>query len=180
MSDNNDLIKMQYPIGKFSFVENVTSEARKTFIGEIAVAPEKLKEAVSGLNDEQLNTPYRHDGWTIRQVVHHIPDSHLNAFARMKFALTENKPTIKAYDEKEWAKLEDYYQTPIEVSLNLLEALHKRWIILLQSINEGDFKKELYHPELGLISIDFLVAQYAWHGKHHISHITSLRERMGW
>ena len=175
-----ELAKLQYPIGKFSFKEDVTSESRKNFIKEIESLPPKLREAVNNLNDEQLNTPYRHDGWTVRQVVHHIPDSHLNAFVRIKLALTENEPTIKTYEEKDWAKLHDYYQTPIEVSLSLLEALHKRWVVLLNSLKENDFQRKFKHPEWGLISIDFAVAQYAWHGNHHVAHITSLRERMGW
>jgi len=175
-----DLKKLQYPIGKFSFKEDVTPESRKNFINEIESLPGKLRNAVKGLNDEQLDTPYRHDGWTIRQVVHHIPDSHLNAYVRIKLALTETEPTIKTYDEQEWAKLHDYYQTPIEVSINLLDSLHKRWIILLKSLNEKDFQKKFKHPDWGLVSVDYAVAQYAWHGNHHVAHITSLRERMGW
>jgi hypothetical protein len=180
MADQEELLKLQYPIGKFSFKEDVTSESRKNFINEIESLPLKLKKAVSGLSDEQLDTPYRHDGWTIRQVIHHIPDSHLNAYVRMKLALTEKEPLIKTYEEKEWAKLHDYYQTPISVSIDLLEALHKRWVILLNSLNEKEFHKKFKHPEWGLVSVDFLVAQYAWHGTHHVSHITSLRNRMGW
>jgi hypothetical protein len=180
MSDEENLTKLKYPIGKFEFKKDVTSESRKTFIKEIELLPGKLSKAVSGLNDEQLDTPYRHDGWTVRQVVHHIPDSHLNAYVRIKLALTEKEPTIKTYEEKEWAKLHDYYQTPIEVSINLLEALHKRWVVLLNSLNENDFRRKFKHPDWGLISIDYLVSQYAWHGNHHVSHITSLRERMGW
>jgi len=180
MAGQNDLTMLQYPIGKFSFKEDVTPESRKNFIKEIEELPSKLKKAVSGLTDEQLDTPYRHDGWTIRLVVHHIPDSHLNAYVRIKLTLTEKEPLIKTYEEKEWAKLHDYYQTPIQVSLDLLEALHKRWVILLNSLNENDFQKKFKHPEWGLNTIDFLIAQYAWHGNHHVSHITALRERMGW
>lgn len=179
MADQS-LNNLQYPIGKFDFKENVSAESRKTFIKEIELLPSKLKKAVTGLNDEQLDTPYRHDGWTIRQVVHHIPDSHLNAYVRTKLALTEKEPVIKTYEEKEWAKLHDYYQTPIEVSIILLEALHKRWVILLNSLDENDFRRKFKHPEWGLVSIDYVVSQYAWHGSHHVSHITSLRERMGW
>jgi hypothetical protein len=180
MFDKEDLSKLQYPIGKFEFKGDLTSESRKTFIKEIELLPWKLRKAVSGLNDEQLDTPYRHDGWTVGQVAHHIPDSHINAYVRIKLALTENEPTIKTYEEKEWAKLKDYYQTPIEVSLNLLEALHKRWIILLNSLDDNDFRKKFKHPDWGLISIDYVVAQYAWHGNHHVAHITALRGRMGW
>lgn len=174
------LIKLQYPIGKFSFKDDVTTESRKNSIKEIENLPVKLRKAIKGLDDKQLDTPYRHNGWTIRQVVHHIPDSHLNAYVRMKLALTEKEPAIKTYDENEWAKLQDYYQTPIEISLNLLDALHKRWVILLNSLKENDFHKKFKHPEWGLISVDYAVAQYAWHGNHHTAHITSLRERMGW
>ncbi len=180
MSNKEDLTKLQYPIGKFSFKENVTSESRNNFIDEIESLPAKLRNAVKNLNDEQLDTPYRHDGWTIRQVIHHIPDSHLNAYVRMKLALTENEPEIKTYEEKEWAKLYDSFQTPIDVSLNLLDSLHKRWVILLKSLKEEDFKRKFRHLEWGLISIDYAVAQYAWHGNHHLAHITSLKERMGW
>lgn len=180
MADNNDITKLKYPTGKFEFKEEVTPESRKAFIKEIKALPEKLKKAVDGLTDEQLDTPYRHDGWTVRQVIHHIPDSHLNAFVRIKLALTEDEPAIKTYEEKEWAKLHDYYQTPIEVSLNLLDAVHKRWVVLLNSLSDDDFRRKVKHPDWGLISVDYLVAQYAWHGNHHAAHITSLRERMGW
>src|SRR5690606_32402842 len=128
-----DLANLQYPIGKFSFKEDITPESRKNFIKEIEVLPAKLQDSIRGLSDEQLDTPYRHDGWTVRQVVHHIPDSHLNAYVRIKLALTENEPLIKTYEENEWSRLHDYYQTPIDVSLKLLDALHKRWVILLNS-----------------------------------------------
>ncbi|RPI72075.1 MAG: putative metal-dependent hydrolase [Ignavibacteriales bacterium] len=175
-----DLAKLQYPIGEFSFKEDVTPESRKNFIKEIESLPAELRKAVKDLTDEQLDTPYRHDGWTIRQVVHHIPDSHINAYVRIKLALTETEPVIKTYEEKEWAKLHDYYQTPIDVSLTLIDALHKRWVILLNSLDEGGFHRKFKHPEWGLITVDFAVAQYAWHGNHHVAHITSLRERMGW
>ncbi|HSP88682.1 MAG TPA: putative metal-dependent hydrolase [Ignavibacteriaceae bacterium] len=180
MIEQTDLNKLKYPIGQFIFNGNITDESRKNFIKEIELLPGKLKKAVAGLNNEQLDTPYRKDGWTVRQVIHHIPDSHINAYVRFKLALTEDQPTIKTYEENEWAKLQDYYQTPIEVSLALTEAIHTRWIILLNSLEENNFKKKLKHPDWGLISLDFIVAQYAWHGKHHTSHITSLKERMGW
>lgn len=180
MADGEKLIKLQYPIGKFYYREDAKEESRKAYIKEIEDLPAKLRHAVKGLNDKQLDTPYRPDGWTVKQVVHHIPDSHLNAYVRIKLALTEDEPIIKTYEEKEWAKLHDYSRTPIEVSLDLLEVLHKRWVILLNSLKDNDFCKKLNHPELGLISIDFTVANYAWHGNHHVAHITSLRERMGW
>ena len=175
-----NLTALQYPIGKFKFDDNIDSEKRNNFILEIESTPAKLRQAVKGLTDKQLDTQYRPDGWTVRQVVHHIPDSHLNAYVRMKLALTQEEPTICAYDEKEWAKLNDVFHTPIEVSLNLLESLHKRWIVLLKSLNENDCKRKFNHPEAGIRTVDWLIALYAWHGNHHIAHITSLRERMGW
>jgi hypothetical protein len=175
-----DITTLQYPIGKFSFKDDMTPEKRNNCIREIESTPAKLRDAVKGLTDEQLDTPYRPEGWTVRQVVHHVPDSHLNAYLRMKLALTETEPTICAYEEKEWAKLNDIFQTPIDVSLNLLDSLHKRWVVLLKSLTEEDYKRKFIHPESGLKSVDWLIAVYAWHGKHHTAHITSLRERMGW
>lgn len=180
MKNNKEMLKLQYPIGKFSFNNDLTRDSRKKHIEEIEVLPLRLKSAVKGLDDEQLDTPYRQGGWTVRQVIHHIPDSHLNAYVRIKLALTEDEPAIKPYDEKEWAKLKDYNLTPVEVSLDLLEAVHKRWVILLNSLEEYDFSKKFNHPETGLISLDYTVAHYAWHGNHHLAHITKLRERMDW
>ena len=171
---------LRYPIGKFSPLSNPTQEQRRKLINEINRAPAKLRAAVSGLSEKQLNTPYRPEGWTVRQVVHHIPDSHLNAYVRFKLALTERQPTIKPYDEKLWASLEDVRKTPVETSLSLLESLHERWVVLLRSLDAGDFARTLQHPELGIMTLDALLAMYAWHGRHHVAHITSLRERMGW
>ena len=171
---------LRYPIGKFSPVSNPTQEQRRKLINEISRAPAKLRAAVSGLSEKQLNTPYRPEGWTVRQVVHHVPDSHLNAYVRFKLALTERQPTIKPYDEKLWASLEDVRKTPVETSLSLLESLHERWVVLLRSLAAGDFARTLQHPELGIMTLDALLAMYAWHGRHHVAHITSLRERMGW
>ena len=147
----------------------------------IAVAPERMRSAVAGLDESQLDTPYRDGGWTVRQVVHHVPDSHLNAYLRLKFALTESTPTIKPYDEAEWAKLDDVRVTPIEVSLSLLESLHTRWVGLMRALRPEDFRRGFKHPEHdGTQTLDWLVAMYAWHSRHHVAHITSLRERMGW
>jgi uncharacterized damage-inducible protein DinB len=179
MSTSN-LTALQYPIGKFSFDDNVATEKRNNFIFEIESAPVKLREAVKGLTDKQLDTPYRPEGWTVRQVIHHIADSHINAYTRMKFALTEVEPTIHAYEEKDWAKLNDVFQTPIEVSIDLLDSLHKRWVVLLKSLTEADCKRKFNHPEAGIRTVDWLIALYAWHGKHHTAHITFLKERMGW
>jgi DinB superfamily len=139
-----------------------------------------LRAVIAGLNEEQLNTPYRDRGWTVRQVIHHVPESHMNAYIRFKLALTENEPTIKPYDETAWAETADVRETPLEVSLVLLENLHKRWVVLLQSMSDADFSKQFRHPELGVVPLEKNLALYAWHGKHHTAHITSLRERMQW
>ena len=171
----------RYPIGPFQRREELTAEERAAMLDEIAAAPARMRAAVAGLSDEQLDTPYREGGWTLRQVVHHVPDSHLNAYCRLKLALTEEQPTIRPYDEATWADLPDSQLTPIEVSLTLLESLHARWMILFRSLQPADFRRTLRHPEHeGTPTIDWLVAMYAWHGKHHVGHITSLRKRMDW
>ena len=171
---------LRYPIGKFNLQADVTEAQRNRFIDEIAEAPSRLRRAVADLSPEQLETPYRPGGWTVRQVVHHIPDSHLNSYSRFKLALTEDEPTIKPFREDRWAELEDTRRTPVEVSLALLEALHERWVVLLRSLSAADFERTFHHPELGVVPLSKNVALYAWHGKHHVAHITSLRERMGW
>ncbi len=172
---------LRYPIGRFERRDSLTPEERRAFIEQIAATPRRMRDAVRGLSDGQLDTPYREGGWTVRQVVHHVPDSHMNAYMRLKHALTEESPTIKPYDEAEWAKLSDSRDTPIETSLQLLEALHKRWDTLLRSLTDTDFQRTFRHPEHeGSVTIDWLVALYAWHGRHHAAHITSLRERMKW
>ncbi|WP_020527727.1 YfiT family bacillithiol transferase [Flexithrix dorotheae] len=170
----------KYPIGQYQYPGGYNDQERKALIAEIEDTPKKLYEAVAGLSEKQLDTPYRIGGWSVRQVVHHLPDSHLNSFARFKLALTEDCPQIKAYNEAAWATLCDYKETPLETSLKLLECLHQRWVILLRSLQEDDFKKRFYHPENGTVSLDYNLGLYAWHGKHHIAHITSLRERMKW
>ena len=139
-----------------------------------------MRKAIEGLSAEQLETPYRDGGWTVRQVVHHVPDSHLNSYIRFKLALTENEPTIKPYDEAKWAELIDARMAPTEASLQLLEALHDRWTLLLRSLSVNDAQRRFHHPELGVVTIDQYIALYAWHGAHHAAHITSLRERKGW
>ena len=156
-----------------------TPELRQAAIEEIASTPAKMRAAVAGLNDAQLDTPYREGGWTVRQVVHHVPDSHLNAFVRLKLALTEEKPTIKAYNEAAWAELADA-KLPIEVSQALLDSVHARWDALWRSMKPEHFSRVLVHPDLGERTVDWLVFVYAWHGKHHVAHITALRERSGW
>ena len=150
-------------------------------IDAIARAPEDIRAAVRGMSEPQLDTPYRPEGWTVRQVVHHVPDSHLNAYVRFKLALTEDTPTIKPYDEAEWAKLSDVRDTPIETSLTLLSAIHDRWVRLLRAMTPGDFGRKLNHPDWEApLSLDTVLALYAWHGPHHTAQITSLRQRMGW
>jgi uncharacterized damage-inducible protein DinB len=157
-----------------------TDDERRRLIDEIAETPLRLRAAIRAMSDEQLDTPYRPGGWTVRQVVHHVPDSHLNSYIRFKLALTEEEPTIRPYDEDRWAQLEDSRITPPEVSLALLDALHERWVTLLRSLAPEDFQRTFRHPELGLVSLNKNVALYAWHGRHHVAHITSLSERRGW
>ena len=170
---------LRYPVGKFQRAENVSEAQRRSLIGAIAETPAKLRAAIAGLNDRQLDTPYRPGGWTVRQVVHHLPDSHMNSYVRFKLALTENEPTIKTYEESLWAKLGDAKE-PIEPSLALLDNLHKRWIALVNSLGPSDWQRKLRHPEMGLLTLDDMVQLYAWHSRHHVAHITSLREREGW
>ena len=170
----------RYPIGKFSYEGSVTAEQRTTFLDEIAQTPSSLRAAVKGLSEAQLDTPYRDQGWTVRQVVHHVPDSHMNAFVRFKLALTEDEPTIKPYAEGRWALLGDVKATPIEVSLTLLDSLHDRWMRLLRSITPDEWKRTFRHPEVGVLRLDKTLALYAWHGQHHVAHITELRKRMSW
>jgi uncharacterized damage-inducible protein DinB len=171
---------LRYPLGRFDFEHEPTDEERRRFIDQIAEAPLRLREAVRGLSDEQLDTEYRPGGWTVRQVVHHLPDSHLNSYVRFKLALTEEEPAIKPYDEDGWARLEDTRITPPATSLDLLEALHARWVVLLRSLSPEDFQRTFRHPDLGKVSLNKNVGLYAWHGRHHIAHITKLRERLGW
>ena len=171
---------LQYPVGKFHWSGGASDEQLRQWIDEIAAAPAQFRAAVSGLSPEQIDTPYRPGGWTVRQVIHHVPDSHLNSYVRFRLALTEQEPTIKPYDQERWAELRDSRTAPIEVSLLLLESLHERWTILLRSLTASDWKLTFRHPELGVVTLEQNAGLYAWHGRHHIAHITSLRERMGW
>ncbi|HTU34118.1 MAG TPA: bacillithiol transferase BstA [Candidatus Acidoferrum sp.] len=170
---------LRYPVGKFQRAENLSDTQRASLICAVAEAPAKLRQAVAGLTEQQLDTPYRPGGWTVRQVVHHLPDSHMNSFIRFKLGLTENEPTIKTYDEASWAKLADA-KAAIEPSLVLFESLHTRWLALLNSLSPADWKRTVRHPEMGPMTLDSLLQLYAWHGRHHVAHITSLRERNGW
>jgi len=170
----------RYPIGKFTMPTQVTPELRLAAIEQIASTPAKLRAAVKGLNEAQLDTPYREGGWTVRQVVHHVPDSHLNAYIRLKLALTEDKPAIKPYDEAAWAELADAKSAPIESSQTLLDSIHARWDRLWRSLKSEDFARVLVHPEHGERTVDWLVFLYEWHGQHHTAHITELRKQKGW
>jgi len=171
---------LRYPIGEFQHVQKLTDAERALCISQIEEVPARLSAAVAGLTNAQLDTAYRPGGWTVRQLVHHIADSHMNALTRFKLALTEDEPMIKTYEEQLWAELADTKTPPIDSSLALLENLHKRWVILLRSLGPTDWPRKFRHPGWGVATVDFLLAQYAWHGRHHVAHITSLRERNGW
>ena len=170
----------RYPIGKFSFEGPMSDERKRKFLDDIEQTPARMRAAVAGLSDAQLDTPYRDGGWTVRQVVHHVPDSHMNSYVRFKLAMTENEPTIKPYMENLWAELPEAKTAPIEMSLTLLENLHRRWLAFLRELKPQDWKRAFRHPELGLMPLDKNLALYAWHGNHHLAHITNLRKRMGW
>jgi hypothetical protein len=171
---------LRYPIGKFHFAGPLTEDTKQKYLADIEQAPAHLRAAVQGLSEQQLATPYRPEGWTVRQLTHHVPDSHLNAYVRFKLALTEDEPTIKPYAEDRWAKLADSEITPIEISLTMMDSLHARWVRLLRSLEPPDWKRSFRHPELGLMPLEKNLALYAWHGRHHVAHITGLRHRNGW
>jgi hypothetical protein len=170
----------RYPIGKADLIEHLSDTQRRALIAKIAETPARLRAAVQGLTPQQLDTPYREGGWTVRMVVHHLPDSHMNAFIRTKLALTEDSPTIKPYNEDAFARLGDVPNTAIDISLTLLDTLHQRWDVLLRSMQPADFARTFRHPERGLLTLDQNLCIYAWHGAHHVAHITELRKRMGW
>ena len=171
----------RYPIGQFIYQGRQTPEGRLDCIARIAALPANIRKAVGGLSEAQLDTPYRDGGWTVRQVVHHLPDSHLNAYTRFRLALTEPTPTIRPYLEHRWAELPDARGAPIEISLSLLEALHRRWVLLLRNLGPADWELRYLHPEHGREwPLDEVLAMYAWHGDHHTAHITRLRARMDW
>ena len=170
----------RYLIGKLEHRQQLTSKERGECIRAIEAAPAAMRRAVEGLSAEQLDTPYREGGWTVRQVAHHVPDSHMNAYIRVKLALTEDNPTIKTYDESAWANLVDSAETPVEISLRLLESVHERFAILLRALDDAQCARTLTHPDNGPMTVDGLINMYAWHGRHHVGHITTLRERMGW
>ncbi len=171
---------LRFPIGKFTAPSSPGKDERARLIGQIREAPVRLRDAVTGLGESELDTPYRPGGWTVRQVVHHLPDSHLNAYLRFRLALTEEQPTIKPYDEARWAELADARGGPPEASLGLLAALHVRWVALLDSLEAAQWARAYRHPDMGLVSLETALALYAWHGRHHVAHVTRLRERSGW
>lgn len=177
MSDDETL---RYPIGRFTWPKDAGPEKRAAWLATLETAPSRLREAVSGLNDAQLDTPYRPGGWTVRQVVHHLPDSHMNSYVRFRLALTEDTPTIRGYEEQLWAELPDAKSGPLELSLVLLDALHERWVALLKMLTGEQYDRTFRHPDLGEIPLRNNLALYAWHSDHHIAHITRQREREGW
>lgn len=170
----------RYPIGRFQRPDRVSPDQRKALLDRIAALPAAARKAVAGLDDQQLDTPYRDGGWTVRQVVHHLGDSQLNAYARIKLLLTEDRPTVKVWHEQLWAELPDARTAPVEVSLRLLEGVHERWVGALRGQPEAAFRRVLVHPESGELSLDDMLALYAWHGDHHVAHVTGLRRARGW
>src|SRR5690348_12603784 len=174
---NDDL---RFPIGQPERHQHLSPEQRLPLIETVAQLPMRLGVAIGGLTAAQLDTPYRPGGWTVRQVVHHFADSHMNGYVRFRLALTEDEPTIKPYDQTKWAELKDAASEPIEVSLQLIDALHRRWVVLLNSMSDADFARRLRHPELGTVRLDTYLASYGWHCRHHAAHIHNLRQRMGW
>jgi hypothetical protein len=170
----------KYPIGRFKGPEKVSAQDRMVAIAGLAALPGELREAVKGLDREQLDTPYREGGWTVRQLVHHIADSHMNALVRIRLALTQDWPTVTAYDEKAWAMLRDSVAAPPGWSLDILESLHARWVMLLESLTEEQWARGFKHPEYGPSTVEMATQSYAWHSRHHVAHITRLREREGW
>jgi uncharacterized damage-inducible protein DinB len=170
----------RYPVGTFSFEGPLSEEHKTKFLDEVEQTPARLRAAVRGLSEKQLDTPYRDGGWTVRQVVHHVPDSHMNSYIRFKLALTEEEPTIRPYMEDRWAELPEAKTAPIELSLALLENLHERWMLMLRAIPAAEWKRTFRHPEIGLMSLEKALALYAWHGRHHVAHVTELRKKMGW
>lgn len=175
--EDNDL---RYPIGRFMAPKPVSAAQVAAWVDDIAALPALLATAVRPLTPAQLETPYRPGGWCVRQVVHHIADSNLNSLVRFKLALTEDRPVIKTYREERWAELRDYVEIPVESSLQFIEALHKRWVVLLRGLGAEDLKREFLHPDSGVVRLDVNIGIYAWHGRHHLAHITHLAEREGW
>ena len=176
----NNIEELKYPIGKYRPPVEIDRVQRAEWIQSIDALPGELSIAVSGFSGSQLDTPYRDGGWTVRQLVHHVADSHMNSQIRFRLALTEDVPLIKAYDEKLWAELADVKAEPVEISLRLLAGLHARWTALLRCMRDSDYQRRLRHPESGELALDWLLGLYAWHGSHHVAHISGLKKRMSW
>ena len=170
----------RFPVGKFAWPEKISTEDRARYIAQIEETPSKLRAAVQGLSRAQLDTPYREGGWTVRQVTHHVPESHMNAYIRFKLALTESEPTIKPYEQQLWAELPDAKTAPVDLSLDLLDSLHHRWVLVLKAMKPEEFTRTFRHPEMGVVTLERNLALYAWHGRHHVGHITALRQQKGW
>lgn len=168
----------RYPIGKFAWPDAVSAAYRTRYMDVISTAPERLRQAVAGLSPAQMEIPYREGGWTLRQVVHHLPESHMHSYIRFKLALTEEEPIVKPYDEAAWARTNDVAETPLETSLGMLQLLHERWLILLRGISGAGWQRRFIHPELGPVSLENNLALYAWHGDHHIAQILRVRDRL--
>lgn len=181
LSSDENIEKLRYPIGKFKLPENLSADKIQTWVLNIETFPERLKSEVENLSDSQLNTPYRPGGWTVKQVVHHLADSHMNAYIRVKLTLTEDEPSIKPYFQDKWAELKDSEIVPAEESLKLLSALHNRWTSILKNLSEEEWQRKYYHPEnRNYVSLKEMTALYSWHCNHHLAHITGLKQRMGW
>lgn len=173
-------IDERYPIGKYQ-PQSFSAEQKESWLRDLQFLPEELERSMLNLDAAQLETPYRDGGWTIQQVIHHVADSHMNAYIRFKLGLTEDNPTIRPYDEKEWALLADQTTVPVNVSITLIHALHQRWVASIRNLSDADWERTVVHPEHGKqMSLWFLLGMYVWHGKHHTAHVTSLRERKGW
>jgi uncharacterized damage-inducible protein DinB len=172
---------LKYPIGRYIAPEVVTIEQRAQWIADIEALPQLLRNAVANLTDSQLDTPYREEGWTLRQVVHHVADSHINAYTRYKLAATEDNPAIRPYIESRWAELPDAKHEPVEISLAILEAVHRRWVIHLKNMSNEDWNRTFFHPESKItFRLDVNLGLYSWHGRHHLAHITTTKSRLGW
>ncbi len=171
---------LRYPVGRFSMPRTLTAAERLAATEVIAAFPAQFRTAVQGLSVEQLDTPYRDGGWTVRQVVHHVPESHMNAYCRLKLALTEDRPTIRPYDEGAWSSFPDQAPAPIEASLQIADGLHARFVTIWRLLTPAQFARTLLHPENGAMTLDDLLGMYAWHSRHHLAHITTLRQRRGW
>lgn len=173
-------VDLRFPVGKYEAREKLTDENRKQILAQLAETPKRLRAAVAGLSREQLNTPYRDGGWTVQQVVHHLADAHMNAYTRFKLALTEDEPTVKPFDEARWAELSDSKTTPVETSLALIDALDERFMGLVRGMIPSDFSRKFRHPERGVMTLDSYLGLHGWHDRHHVAHITNLRQRKSW